>query len=128
MLVLEGGNAGNSTASIGATGGSVSNVGVTGLAAGTIFRSVASGNGGDGCVHGGAAGNITTLFVQNDDIGIKTGQAFGYNTQGGIFAGVGGNGTVPRCEWRGAIHHGEFHLLHRGGCAPHGSQSKSGAE
>src|SRR5207237_3837842 len=88
------GNAGNGIGAAGAAGGSVTDLGFASLAAGTVIRSVAAGDGGAGMAKGGAGGSVGQIFAPNNDIGYRTGQAFGYSTQGGIFAGEGGTGKV----------------------------------
>ena len=115
-LVIEAGNAGDSSAKKGAKGGSVSNLGITGLAAGTIVRSIASGDGGDASPSGkgGAAGNIDRVFVENANIGVITGQAFGYDTQGGLFAGLGGKGAVMGVNGKCDQRHGQLDFVDRG--------------
>ncbi|MEA3210008.1 MAG: hypothetical protein QOE70_3065 [Chthoniobacter sp.] len=79
---------------VGAVGGSVTDVAIDTLALGTIFRRIAAGAGGDTALAGGTGGlGGTVNNVQvNFDIGMRSGQGFGYNTMGGIFAGAGGTG------------------------------------
>ena len=91
LLTIKAGDAGDASAgATGAAGGSVQNVDVTNIDPLTNFRSVAAGDGGDGLKKGGLGGSVQGLRVQAHDIGARTGQVFGYTTQGGIFAGVGG--------------------------------------
>jgi hypothetical protein len=91
LFTVKAGDAGDASGgSTGVAGGSVQNFGVTDIDTKTIFRSVAAGDGGDGAKKGGPGGSVTGLAVQAHDIGFRTGQVFGYTTQGGIFAGVGG--------------------------------------
>jgi hypothetical protein len=93
IIVIEAGNAGNSSAAkTGGKGGDVSDIGFAALASGTVIRSVAAGDGGVGLTKGGAGGSISQIFAPKNDIGYRTGQKFGYSTQGGLFAGVGGAG------------------------------------
>ncbi|MDB6171617.1 MAG: hypothetical protein JWL59_928 [Chthoniobacteraceae bacterium] len=91
LLRFEAGDAGDApAASKGGAGGSVSKVGVSEVAAGTIFKSVAAGNGGSASKTGGLGGSISGVDAQNQDIGVRTGQTYGYTTMGGLFAGTGG--------------------------------------
>lgn len=91
LFTVKAGDAGDSTGgSTGAAGGSILNLDVTNIDAATNFRSVAAGDGGAALKKGGAGGSVTGVMVQAHDIGARTGVAFGYDTQGGIFAGVGG--------------------------------------
>lgn len=92
-------NSGNvpftNTVVTGAHGGSVS--GVVALDIGgneTIFRSVSGGDGGPGIKQGGGGGSVTSVRVAGHDIGVRSGQIYGYDTMGGIFAGVGGAGNA----------------------------------
>jgi|GEM_PF-1256283 len=92
LFTVKAGDAGDSTGgSTGAAGGSILNLDVTDIDAATNFRSVAAGDGGAALKKGGAGGSVTGVMVQAHDIGVRTGVAFGYDTQGGIFAGVGGS-------------------------------------
>lgn len=95
ILTLQGGDGGSTIGGKkGGTGGNVTNVGVTGIDPFTNFRSIAAGNGGDaGAGKGGKGGSITKIAVENHDIGVRTGQVFGFTTMGGLFAGVGGAST-----------------------------------
>ncbi len=102
------GHAGDApSASRGATGGSVVNVGIGvnafdtlnpfnpdntfAITPGTIIRHVAAGDGGDASGRAGVGGSITGLNASYD-IGVRSGEGFGFSTMGGIFAGVGGTG------------------------------------
>jgi hypothetical protein len=60
----------------------------------TIIRSIAAGNGGStgGSGHGGNGGDLENIDV-HDDIGARSGEAFGFDTMGGLFAGAGGANT-----------------------------------
>jgi len=60
----------------------------------TIVRHIAAGNGGNtgGSGKGGAGGSINSLHAFAD-IGVRSGEAFGYSTMGGLFAGAGGLNT-----------------------------------
>ncbi len=96
VLLFQAGDAGNAPqATTGAAGGNVQNVGVTDIDPGTIFRDVGAGDGGVGKLKGGLGGSVTGVFVQDHDIGVRSGEAFGYDTQGGVFAGVGGKTANP---------------------------------
>ena len=74
----------------GGNGGSISGVGVAGLDFATIVRSFGAGDGGDARKFGGLGGSVTSVAVQDHDIGLRSGVAFGYESMGGIFAGTGG--------------------------------------
>ncbi len=105
ILTIEAGDGASSTGvNVGAKGGNVTNVSVSNIG-GTLFRSVAAGNGGDAALTGGTGGSITNLAVLGTtfdptgapvltpspgDIGQRTGAVFGYASMGGIFAGAGG--------------------------------------
>ncbi len=94
VFTLAAGDAGQAPlAGTGAAGGNVTNVGVTDISAETIFRSVAAGDGGDGTKKAGPGGSISGVDVQQHDIGVRTGEKFGYATMGGLFAGVAGAGA-----------------------------------
>ncbi|MES2570044.1 MAG: hypothetical protein V4710_08310 [Verrucomicrobiota bacterium] len=102
VLFFEAGDAGDSPAAAkGAAGGSVSRIGVSELVAGTLFRSVAAGDGGDAARIAGAGGSITSVDAQSQDIGVRTGQAYGYTTMGGLFAGV--SGTAAKAGLNGSV-------------------------
>lgn len=105
IFTIQAGDAGNaSSGTTGALGGNVNNVNVFGLAQGTLFRSVAAGDGGDALAaggKGGLGGSVTGVHVAHNtssnsdsDIGVRYGANYGYSTMGGVFAGVGGNGTT----------------------------------
>ena len=91
LLTIQAGDAGDTSGVRGAPGGSVRDIGVTDLNGATNFRSIAAGDGGDAGAIGGRGGSLTRLFVQNEDIGERTGQPFGFLTMGGLFAGRGGD-------------------------------------
>ena len=94
VLTLKAGDAGDAPlASAGAAGGNVTNVGVTDISSEAIFRSIAAGDGGDGAKKAGPGGSISGVDVQQHDIGVRTGEKFGYATMGGLFAGVAGAGA-----------------------------------
>jgi hypothetical protein len=62
----------------------------------TIVRYIAAGNGGNtglGTGKGGPGGSVTNLNVHYD-IGVRSGEAFGLDTMGGIFTGSGGINTT----------------------------------
>ncbi len=99
ILSVVAGNAGNAGSPSGATdtakgaaGGSVSNFTVTGVGPSIIIRSLAAGDGAPGRLQGGKGGSVTHVQVNDHDIGVKTGQDYGYSTMGGVFAGLGGAG------------------------------------
>ncbi len=99
VVNIEAGDATNSaSASVGGAGGSVKTVSILGLESGTVLRHIAAGNGGNTSLatgKGGVGGSIDTIYV-NHDIGVRSGEAFGYDKMGGLFAGSGGiNTTVP---------------------------------
>jgi len=59
---------------------------------GTIIRHIAAGNGGNTSLingKGGAGGSVSGVSV-NGDIGVRSGESFGFSTMGGVFAGAGG--------------------------------------
>lgn len=93
---IDGGNAGDGGAGVafGAAGGVVTGVQISNIATGTVVRHIAGGDGGDAVQKGGTGGSINDVTAPSIDIGIRSGQAFGYNTMGGIFAGAGGAGLV----------------------------------
>jgi len=99
-LSIMAGNASDATsANKGANGGSVSNVNVlgsnggsSGIDEGVIFRNIVAGNGGDALQKGGNGGSVLNIHVTNHDIGVMSGETYGYATMGGIFAGLGGGG------------------------------------
>ena len=92
LLTMQAGDAGDSSsAAKGGKGGNVLNVGVIDLDPATNFRSIAAGNGGDAGAVGGRGGSLKNLFIQDHDIGVRTGEEFGYSTMGGLFAGLGGD-------------------------------------
>ncbi len=95
LLTIEAGDAGDGgpNARTGGKGGDVRGVSVDDIGT-TNFRSVAAGKGGDGTVRGGIGGTIDNVRVSQHDIGVRTGEVYGYTTMGGIFAGAGGNATV----------------------------------
>ena len=77
-------------ANFGANGGTVSGVTVGDIGTRTVLRSIAAGDASNGTQRGGNGGSVLNVQVANHDIGVKTGAAYGYNTMGGIFAGLGG--------------------------------------
>lgn len=79
------------TPGTGGTGGSVSGVSVAG---GLDIKTIAAGDGGNAALargRGGLGGSVTSVNVDGD-IGFRTGQNFGIDAMGGIFAGRGGSG------------------------------------
>jgi hypothetical protein len=100
ILTVQAGDAGvSSGASVGAKGGDVKNVDVSpdkNFGMGSIFRSVAAGDGSIGLKKGGAGGNIQNIFVDGIDIGDRNDVPYGFTSMGGIFAGKAGeNGNAP---------------------------------
>ncbi len=96
VLLIEAGDAGTGGLNVskGAKGGSVNGVQISDIAAGTIIRHISAGDGGSAAKTGGEGGSIKEVRVLGHDIGVRSGQAFGYATMGGLFAGAGGNATV----------------------------------
>ncbi len=93
-LHVQAGDGGDTTGSSpGGNGGSVKNLSTANTNPGLIFRSLAAGDGGDGGPRGGNGGSVQKIAVQNQDIGVRTGEVFGFDTMGGIFAGTGGIGS-----------------------------------
>jgi len=96
VVVIEAGDASAGTGTKkGAKGGSVSDVNWTGTVDGdTILRSIGAGRGGDSAGNvGGVGGSVSDIQIVGSEIGVMSGQTFGYTTMGGIFAGKGGGGT-----------------------------------
>ncbi len=93
-FTIKAGDAGDSIKGTkGAAGGSIKTFEVTDIDPATILRSIASGDGGDAIKKGGLGGSVTAVHVQEHDIGVRTGQVFGFSTMGGIFTGIGGKAT-----------------------------------
>ena len=111
IVNIEGGNAGVATsAKTGAKGGSVSDVGIGlnpfvpnpdpadpidpfAVQVGTLIRHISGGDGGNaGSGKGGEGGTVQNVRAYYD-IGAMSGEVFGYNTMGGVFAGSGGTGS-----------------------------------
>jgi hypothetical protein len=100
-LRIAAGDAGNAPgAKTGAKGGDVKAVTLESLSSNAIFRYVAAGDGGNASADGGKGGlggTISNVHVlggvgYNGDIGVRSGEIFGYDTMGGLFAGKGGAG------------------------------------
>ena len=92
-LRIRAGDAGDaSNGKTGSRGGSVNRVSIFGIADETILRSIAAGDGGEARRDGGNGGSISGVRVLGHEIGIRTGQDFGYDSMGGLFAGAGGEG------------------------------------
>jgi len=95
LVTFEAGDAGDSTtARAGAAGGSISKLAIAQLSTQAVLRSIAAGDGGDAAPaggKGGKGGSVTDVQVLDHDIGVRTGEYFGYERMGGIFAGAGGN-------------------------------------
>jgi hypothetical protein len=95
-VTIAAGDAGDGTGlATGASGGDVKSVEIGLLDFGTIVRSVAAGDGGNGTAKGGRGGSVQQVFTSGADIGDRFGGNFGYATMGGIFAGLGGTGSTP---------------------------------
>jgi hypothetical protein len=103
---IEAGDAQAAATTKGGAGGKVTGISVDDLAAGTIFRRIAAGAGGDSTVAkgiGGQGGSVTDVRVDYD-IGVRSGQAFGYDTMGGIFAGQAGlSGAGGKAALAGSV-------------------------
>jgi hypothetical protein len=111
-LQIEAGHGGSGgSAPRGGAGGSIRNLGIgvnpfdvndptnpdnaSAIDPATIVRHIAAGNGGNtglGSGRGGTGGSIVELHSFTD-IGIRSGEAFGFSTMGGLFAGSGGLNT-----------------------------------
>lgn len=93
VVTIQAGDAGDSPrAQLGGRGGGIRTVGISNIDDQTIVRSIAAGDGGDAYRAGGLGGSIVDVRVENHDIGVRTGETFGYNRMGGIFLGAGGSG------------------------------------
>ena len=80
----------------GGTGGAGGSVAGVNAAAGLDVKTIAAGDGGDAEFtrgRGGLGGSVSTVNV-GGDIGYRTGQVFGIDTMGGVFAGRGGSGDA----------------------------------
>jgi hypothetical protein len=109
---IEAGNGGSGgSAKRGGAGGDIRNVGmgvnafdlndptnpdnIFAIDPATIVRHIAAGNGGDTGLasgKGGNGGSINGLHAFSD-IGVRSGEGFGFSTMGGLFAGAGGLNT-----------------------------------
>jgi hypothetical protein len=87
--VIQAGDGGGASTGNGGIGGSVTNVAG---ADGVGLQAVSAGNGGSG-TRGGLGGSVTKINLFGD-IGERTGQVFGFDKMGGIFAGSGGAGAT----------------------------------
>jgi hypothetical protein len=96
FMIVQAGDAGDGTlAPNGAKGGSIRTIAIQEIANGTVLRSIAAGDGGNGINRGGDGGTIDNAAVLGTSIGNRFGGVFGYDTMGGLFAGLGGNGATP---------------------------------
>lgn len=96
VLLIEAGDANDAAgAAVGAKGGDVKAVAVADLDANNILRAIAAGDGGNAGKKGGLGGSINDVKVLGHDIGVRSGETYGYATMGGLFAGAGGTGTTP---------------------------------
>ena len=130
-LIVEAGDAGDATTGkIGARGGSVRGFGANNLDPDLTLRSVAAGDGGDAdplTGRGGPGGTLDNIRVLGGflrdpvtnviltdvatgapitlsaDIGVRSGQSFGYATMGGLFAGAGGGGAPGKSGLAGNV-------------------------
>jgi hypothetical protein len=94
VLTIKAGDAGDSSgAATGAAGGGVFGVSISEVEAGNIVRSIAAGDGGNAKKTGGVGGSINGIDVIDHDLGVRSGETFGYNKMGGVFAGAGGTGV-----------------------------------
>jgi hypothetical protein len=95
-LVIKAGDAGNASASVakGAKGGELKAISVSEIAPETLLRSIAAGNGGAAGQKGGTGGSVSNVRVFNHEIGVLTGEVYGYATMGGVFVGTGGNAAT----------------------------------
>lgn len=95
LLIIAAGDAGDTpSTSAGAAGGSIKGVSISDIDPGTNLRSIAAGDGGSSAGRGGLGGSLTDIRVADHDIGVRSGQTYGYNTMGGLFAGAGGTGAT----------------------------------
>ena len=79
--------------SSGSKGGSVTGVSVVDVSSEAILRHIAAGDGGNALKTGGAGGNVSKVNILNHDIGVRSGEVYGFDTMGGIFSGAGGTGA-----------------------------------
>ena len=77
----------------GSKGGNVKGVTVVDVSTDAILRHIAAGDGGNALKAGGLGGSVSNVSVLEHDIGVRDGEVYGFNTMGGIFAGVGGTGA-----------------------------------
>ncbi len=95
VVTIQAGDAGDSPkAKSGGSGGGVRTVGISDLDDATIVRSIGAGDGGNARTFGGLGGTIVDVRVEDHDIGVRTGEAFGYSRMGGVFVGAGGTGGL----------------------------------
>lgn len=93
-LTIRAGDAGDALqGSKGAKGGNVKGVTIVDVSPDAILRHIAAGDGGDALKSGGLGGSVSNISVLEHDIGVRDGEVYGFNTMGGIFAGVGGTGA-----------------------------------
>jgi hypothetical protein len=106
QLQIDAGDAVSSTAKKGGLGGNVKGVAIDDLAVGTIVQRISAGSGGDSTFQtgvGGTGGSVTGVQV-DATIGIRSGQGFGFNTMGGIFAGQAGlSGPTGKAGVTGSV-------------------------
>ena len=96
VVKIQAGDAGDSPlARKGGVGGSVREIDIDTLDNNnpngpTLVRSIGAGDGGDAAQLGGAGGSLVGVHLRNHDLGVRTGETFGYERMGGAFAGAGG--------------------------------------
>ena len=91
VVLVQAGDAGDSPrAQLGGKGGGVRTLGISNIEEATIVRSIGAGDGGDAFRVGGIGGAIVDVRVEDHDLGVRTGEVFGYGKMGGVFVGAGG--------------------------------------
>ena len=101
VVSIDAGNAGvDKRATNGSDGGDVTNVAIYNTDLRTVVSHIAAGNASIGVRNGGNGGSVEEIHAglptEQVDIGYRSGRARGYasNQAGGIFAGLGGRGSV----------------------------------
>jgi hypothetical protein len=104
VLLIEAGDANDTTVgATGAKGGLVKGVSIAEVDAVNVFRGIAGGDGGDALKKGGLGGSITDVKVLNHDVGVRSGQSYGYAGMGGLFAGAGGTALGGTAGQNGSV-------------------------
>jgi hypothetical protein len=116
IIVVEAGHGGDTASGKSAAkGGDVKNLAFTNLDPQAIVRSVAAGDGGDAALgKGGAGGSIDnariiggldafTDAILSADFGFRSGQNYGYETMGGLFAGAAGASSPGKPSIAGSV-------------------------